>query len=234
MSAAVGLSSRSPPAASSSLLGARPPRFWARGALVDWPTYQRYGDAILDHGLVPTATSPSSTRPARCRVRRCRAALRRLRRRVRVGDGRLRRRARRRRRARSGGEAALYVALAPLLAGSLILSRFDLWPALLTVAALAALLAERHRLGWGLLGAAVAAKLWPLVARAARARVVVPRRAGSARRSSGVAVAAVVVRAVRDRRAARPVGQHQRPGLAAAADREPRRVALHHVRRTRA
>ena len=59
--------------------------------------------------------------------------------------------------------AAFYVALAPVLAGSLILSRFDLWPALLTVAALAALLRERHRLGWGLLGAAVAAKLWPLV-----------------------------------------------------------------------
>jgi uncharacterized membrane protein len=61
------------------------------------------------------------------------------------------------------GEAAFYVALAPVLAGSLILSRFDLWPALLTVAALAALLRERHRLGWALLGAAVAAKLWPLV-----------------------------------------------------------------------
>ena len=60
-------------------------------------------------------------------------------------------------------QAALYVAFAPLLAGSLILSRFDLWPALLTVAALAALLGSATGLGWGLLGAAVAAKLWPLV-----------------------------------------------------------------------
>jgi uncharacterized membrane protein len=59
--------------------------------------------------------------------------------------------------------AAFYVALAPVLVGSLILSRFDLWPTLLATAALAALLAQRHRLGWGLLGAAVAAKLWPLV-----------------------------------------------------------------------
>lgn len=59
--------------------------------------------------------------------------------------------------------AAFYVAFAPVLAGSLILSRFDLWPALLATAALAALLAQRHRLGWALLGAAVAAKLWPLV-----------------------------------------------------------------------
>ena len=59
--------------------------------------------------------------------------------------------------------AAFYVALAPVLAGSLILSRFDLWPALLAVAAVSALLAGRHRLGWALLGAAVAAKLWPFV-----------------------------------------------------------------------
>ena len=59
--------------------------------------------------------------------------------------------------------AAFFVALAPVLAGSLILSRFDLWPALLATAAIVALLAERHRLGWALLGAAVAAKLWPLV-----------------------------------------------------------------------
>jgi uncharacterized membrane protein len=59
--------------------------------------------------------------------------------------------------------ASFLVALAPVLAGSLILSRFDLWPALLATAALAALVGERHRLGWALLGAAVAAKLWPLV-----------------------------------------------------------------------
>jgi uncharacterized membrane protein len=59
--------------------------------------------------------------------------------------------------------AAFFVALGPVLAGSLILSRFDLWPALLATAAIAALLDERHRLGWALLGGAVAAKLWPLV-----------------------------------------------------------------------
>jgi uncharacterized membrane protein len=59
--------------------------------------------------------------------------------------------------------AAMYVAIAPLLVGSLILSRFDLWPAALTTGALVALLNDRHRLGWGLLGAAVSAKLYPLV-----------------------------------------------------------------------
>ena len=58
--------------------------------------------------------------------------------------------------------AAAFVAVSPLLVGALLLSRFDLWPAALATAAVVALLEERHRLGWSLLGAAVAAKLWPL------------------------------------------------------------------------
>lgn len=53
--------------------------------------------------------------------------------------------------------------LVPLLLGSVLLSRFDLWPAVLTAAALAALASARERIGLGLLGAAVAAKLYPLV-----------------------------------------------------------------------
>jgi uncharacterized membrane protein len=136
--------------------------FWSHGALVDWPTYQRYGDAILNHGLVPYRDFAVEYPPGALAVfvppaafgnyaaafawemAVCGVVL------VAVVAA-IRR------------EAAFYVALAPVLAGSLILSRFDLWPALLTIAALAALLRERHRLGWGLLGAAVAAKLWPLV-----------------------------------------------------------------------
>ena len=55
------------------------------------------------------------------------------------------------------------VALLPLLLGNVILTRFDLWPAALTLAALAALVWRRDRLGFGLLGVAVAAKLYPAV-----------------------------------------------------------------------
>jgi len=135
--------------------------FWAHGQLVDWPTYQSYGKAIdagqlpyrdfhpeyppgaLPMFVAPTAFSDYATAFAWL-MAACGVAL--------VGVLAFLRR-----------EAAFYAALAPVLVGSLILSRFDLWPALLLVAALAALAADRHRLGWALLGAAVAAKLWPIV-----------------------------------------------------------------------
>jgi uncharacterized membrane protein len=136
--------------------------FWAHGALVDWPTYHDYGTAIVDHGQVPyrdfRVEYPPGALPvfvapvpfgdyagafawlmAVCGVTLV-AVLAFVRR-----------------------SAAYYAALAPVLVGSLILSRFDLWPSLLLVGALAALRSERHALGWALLGAAVDAKLWPLV-----------------------------------------------------------------------
>ena len=71
--------------------------------------------------------------------------------------------------ARAGAtEAQLYAgvlltAVTPVLLGPLLLSRFDLWPAALVAAALAALVLDRMRLGFGLLGAAVAVKIYPLV-----------------------------------------------------------------------
>ncbi|MFL5931875.1 MAG: hypothetical protein ACJ75P_11505 [Gaiellaceae bacterium] len=54
-----------------------------------------------------------------------------------------------------------FAAAAPLLLGSVVLSRFDLWPAMLVAAALAAVVSGRVRVGSGLLGLGVAAKLWP-------------------------------------------------------------------------
>jgi uncharacterized membrane protein len=56
-----------------------------------------------------------------------------------------------------------FVALSPLAIGSVILTRFDLWPAMLVSFALAALVHDRLRLGHGLLGASIAAKLYPVV-----------------------------------------------------------------------
>ena len=136
--------------------------FWRHGQLVDWPTYRRYGTAIVDHGRVPYRDFAVEYPPGALPVfvvpapfadyasafgwlmAACGVALVFVVAQVRV-------------------RAAFFVALAPVLAGSLILTRFDLWPALLATAALAALAAGRHRLGWAFLGAAVAAKLWPLV-----------------------------------------------------------------------
>src|SRR5919198_68450 len=59
--------------------------------------------------------------------------------------------------------ALAFVALAPLALGSVILTRFDLWPAALSVLGLAALLWGRDRLGLGTLGLAAAAKVFPAV-----------------------------------------------------------------------
>jgi hypothetical protein len=59
--------------------------------------------------------------------------------------------------------AVAFIGLAPLLLGTVVISRFDLWPAALTSASVAAVVAVRYRLGAGLLGLAVAAKLYPLV-----------------------------------------------------------------------
>jgi uncharacterized membrane protein len=138
--------------------------FWSHGALVDWPTYQTYGAAVVHSHVVPyrdfaveypPGAIPMFVLPAwiggdyattfEWVMFACGVLL------VAVMALWLR------------PAAALYAALAPVLVGSLILSRFDLWPALLATAALAAFLRERHALGWGLLAAAASAKIWPLV-----------------------------------------------------------------------
>jgi uncharacterized membrane protein len=165
--------------------------FWAHGQLVDTPTYQRYGDAVVHHGLVPyrdfSLEYPPGALPtfivpslvgaydstfawsmAACGV-------------VLVGVVSSLR-----------GAAGWFVAASPLLVGWLILSRFDLWPALLTAAALAALLTGREPLGFGILGLAVAAKGWPIVI-APAALVWAWRRGRLGAAWAGLATLAVVV-----------------------------------------
>jgi Glycosyltransferase family 87 len=80
----------------------------------------------------------------------------------------------------------------PLLLGSVVLTRFDLWPAALTVGALAALVAGRERLGLGVLGAAVAAKLYPLVL-LPLALLFVARRQGARAAAASFGVFALVL-----------------------------------------
>jgi Glycosyltransferase family 87 len=65
-------------------------------------------------------------------------------------------------RSRLYGVAALF-ALSPIAVGPISLNTYDLFPAALTVGALAAVLRRRELLGFGLLGVAVTAKLYPLV-----------------------------------------------------------------------
>ena len=55
----------------------------------------------------------------------------------------------------------LFAAVAPLALGSVILSRFDLWPAVLVAGATAALVSARFRTGHALLGIGAAAKFYP-------------------------------------------------------------------------
>jgi uncharacterized membrane protein len=59
--------------------------------------------------------------------------------------------------------ALAFAALAPLVLGSVILYRYDLWPSALAAAGLAAVLAGRERLGFASLGLGIAAKVFPAV-----------------------------------------------------------------------
>jgi hypothetical protein len=59
--------------------------------------------------------------------------------------------------------ALLAIGVAPLVLGSLFDTRFDLWPTLLAIGALAAAVRERPIVSGALLGLGFAAKLWPAV-----------------------------------------------------------------------
>jgi hypothetical protein len=150
--------------------------FYRHDQIVDTPVYQRYGDAMLD-GQVPYRDFRVEYPPAALPVFLLPA----------IGDG-LDQRTFRRNFERlmvlcgllaiAGAAIALgalhaeperlfaalgFAALAPLVLGSVILTRYDLWPTALLVLGLASVLAERKRTGVGLLGLAAAAKIFPVV-----------------------------------------------------------------------
>ena len=154
--------------------------FYKHKQLIDTPVYQRYGNAIADGkvpyrdfeveyppGALPVFALPGLAEPGRNQdvstgFRRSFETLMWL-----CGAAALAAMAvilRALRRSTLNVWAALcFAAIAPLLLGSVILSRFDLWPAALVAAALAALVSGRLRLGHALLGLGVTAKLYPAV-----------------------------------------------------------------------
>jgi hypothetical protein len=155
--------------------------FYRHKQVLDTPVYQRYGNAIVHDGKVPYRDFPVEYPPGALPVfiipgfakagqdqnvtptfRRifetlmwvCGAAallamaviLRLL-----------------RRSSLNVWAALCFAALAPLLLGSVIISRFDLWPTAISIGAIAALVAQRLRWGHALLGLGIAAKLYPAI-----------------------------------------------------------------------
>jgi hypothetical protein len=141
--------------------------------IVDTPVYERYGRAIEDGavpyrdvvpeyppGALPAFVLPALASSGEEGFRHAFEALMALFGVATVVLTAVTLRGLRASRGRTVGTLAL-VALFPLLLGSVVLTRFDLYPAALVAAALAALVHGRDRLGSGLLGAAVAVKLFP-------------------------------------------------------------------------
>lgn len=147
----------------------------ARGQIMDTPVYQSYGDAIVHGeapyrdfsveyppGALPAFAAPSlfsregdstgytrhfSTLMAACGLALLVGVALSI---MSLGFGT----------SAAAGALAL-AALAPLLLGSVVLTRFDYWPAALVAGGMAGVLWGRVRLGHALLGAGIAAKIWP-------------------------------------------------------------------------
>jgi hypothetical protein len=176
--------------------------FYDRNQIIDTPVYQQYGDAMTSGEVpyrdfaveyppaaLPIFALPSLAAPADYRaffeivMWICAAAAVAF---VALGLAAVE--------AGPGRTVATvaFVALAPLALGSVVLTRYDFWPAALTAAALAALLAGRERVGLGVLGLAVAAKIYPLVL-LPPALVFVWRREGARAALAGFGVFAAVI-----------------------------------------
>jgi hypothetical protein len=154
--------------------------FYTHKQLIDTPVYQRYGNAIADGkvpyrdfeleyppGALPVFAVPGLAEPGKGQqvstgFRRTFETIMWL-----CGAAAIAAMAvvlRALRRSTANAWAALcFAAVAPLLLGSVVLSRFDLWPAAIVAAALAALVSGRLRLGHALFGLGVTAKLYPAV-----------------------------------------------------------------------
>jgi hypothetical protein len=169
----------------------------ARDQIVDTPVYQRYGDAILagevpyrDFSLeYPPGALPVFVLPSLAPAEHYRSVFEALM--IVCGLGAVALVAAALTAARASPErlygGCVLAGLAPLALGSVILTRFDLWPALLTVGALAAFVADRERLGFAALGLAAAAKVYPIVL-LPLALVYVARRKGGRETVVGLAV----------------------------------------------
>lgn len=154
--------------------------FYTHKRILDTPVYQRYGNAIA-HGKVPYRdfsveyppgalpvfalpglASPGHGQDVTPGFRRTFETLMWMCGAIAIGAMALV--LSRLRRSTANVWASLcFAALAPLLIGSVILSRFDLWPTALVAVALAALVSGRLRTGHVLLGLGVTAKLYPVV-----------------------------------------------------------------------
>jgi glycosyl transferase family 87 len=152
--------------------------FYKNKQLIDTPIYQRYGNAIADGKIpyrdfaleyppgalpvfaLPGLAEPGSGQQVSTGFRRSFETIMWL-----CGAAALAAMAvvlRVLRRSTANVWASLcFAATAPLLLGSVVLSRFDLWPAAIVAAALAALVSGRLRLGHALIGLGVTAKLYP-------------------------------------------------------------------------
>jgi hypothetical protein len=87
--------------------------------------------------------------------------------------------------------ALLLFAVSPLVLGSLFGTRYDLWPTLLALGGLTALVYERPALSGALLGLGFAAKLWPGILLPLAIVHLWRRRGGGAAAEAGIAFAVV-------------------------------------------
>lgn len=139
--------------------------WYPHGQIVDYGVYRHYGDSIVHQGAVPYRDFRLEYPPGALPVFALPAALERFDFRrvfqvemavclltITLSVWWLR-----------GRAAATAAAVAPLLLGSVVLSRFDLWPAALAALALGLVVHGRTRSSGLVLGTAFAAKLWPAV-----------------------------------------------------------------------